>query len=99
METAQIIVKIGTINHGRLINNVITLDIPKEAANLINTAWHTEDLPQRYAINAHNLLGNQIGFCDLVINGKVTAGMQHMIGENSDNEHFFEYRNYEDTED
>lgn len=98
MKTASIRIEIGTINNGKLVRNEVTLEIPEEAAEIINNAWHTEELPQRYAIVAHNLLGNQIAHCDLIIGNKVAAGMCNMARENSDEERYFKIEEIDEEE-
>lgn len=99
MKTALIRIEIGTVNNGKLVRNEVTLEIPQEAADIINKAWHTEELPQRNAIIAHNLLGNQIAHCDLIIRNEIAAGMYNMAKEDSDDERYFSIAEYEDEED
>lgn len=99
MKTALIRVEIGTVNNGKLVRNEVTLEIPQEAADIINKAWHTGELPQRDAIIAHNLLGNQIAHCDLIIRNEIAAGMCNMAKENSDDERYFSIAEYEEEED
>lgn len=56
MKTALISVEVVTIHNGKMVKNIIKLQIPQEAAEIINKAWHTEELPQRKVITANNLL-------------------------------------------
>lgn len=98
MKTALIRVEIGTVNNGKLVRNEVTLEIPQEAADIINSAWHTEELPQRNAIIAHNLLGNQIAHCDLIIRNEIAAGMCNIAKENPDNERYFSIAGHEEEE-
>ena len=89
METSSIIVEIGTIYNGNIVKNKVTLQIPREAAMIISDALHNEELPQREAIVAHNLLGNQLAHCDLVIDNGIAGGMLNMVRENSDEDRYF----------
>lgn len=98
METASIIVEIGTICNGNVVKNKVTLQIPRKAATIISEAWNTNELPQREAIVAHNLLGNQFAHCDLVIDNGIGGGMLNMVKENTDNEKYFSVEEYEKEE-
>lgn len=98
MKTALISVEVVTIHNGKMIKNIINLQIPQEAAEIINKAWHTEELPQRKVITANNLLGNQIAHCDLAIGNEVVAGMCNMVKENTDDEKYFSVEEYEKEE-
>lgn len=95
METASIIVEIGTICNGNVVKNKVTLQIPRKAATIISEAWNTNELPQREAIVAHNLLGNQFAHCDLVIDDGIAGGMLNMVKENTDDEKYFSVEEYE----
>ena len=96
MKTALISVEVVTIHNGKMIKNIINLQIPQEAAEIINKAWHTEELPQRKVITANNLLGNPIAHCDLAIGNEVVAGMCNMVRENSDEDRYFAIEDYEE---
>ena len=96
MKTASIIVEIGTICNGNIVKNKVTLQIPREAAVIISEAWNNDELPQREAIVAHNLLGNQFAHCDLVIDNGIGGGMLNMVKENTDNEKYFSTEEYEE---
>lgn len=98
METASIIVEIGTICNGNVVKNKVTLQIPIKAATIISEAWNTNELPQREAIVAHNLLGNQFAHCDLVIDNGIAGGMLNMVKENTDDEKYFSAEEYEEEE-
>lgn len=98
METASIIVEIGTICNGNVVKNKVTLQIPRKAATIISEAWNTNELPQREAIVAHNLLGNQFAHCDLVIDNGIGGGMLNMVKENTDDEKCFSVEEYEKEE-
>ena len=98
MKTASIIVEIGTICNGNVVKNKVTLQMPREAAVIISEAWHNDELPQREAIVAHNLLGNQFAHCDLVIDNGIAGGMLNMVKENTDHEKYFSVEEYEDEE-
>ena len=98
METASIIVEIGTICNGNIVKNKVTLQIPREAAVIISEAWNNDELPQREAIVAHNLLGNQFAHCDLVIDNGIGGGMLNMVKENTDHEKYFSVEEYEEEE-
>lgn len=98
METASIIVEIGTICNGNVVKNKVMLQIPRKAATIISEAWNTNELPQREAIVAHNLLGNQFAHCDLVIDNGIGGGMLNMVKENTDDEKFFSVEEYEKEE-
>lgn len=98
METASIIVEIGTICNGNVVKNKVTLQIPRKAATIISEAWNTNELPQREAIVAHNLLGNQFAHCDLVIDNGIAGGMLNMVKENTDDEKYFSAEEYEEEE-
>lgn len=96
METASIEIEVGTICNGKMVRNKVVLQIPREAAVIISKAWQTEELPQRNAIVAHSLLGNQIAHCDLVIDNGIAGGMVNMIKENCDNKRFFRIEDEEE---
>lgn len=98
MGTASIIVEIGTICKGNIVKNKVTLQIPREAAVIISEAWNNDELPQREAIVAHNLLGNQFAHCDLVIDNGIAGGMLNMVKENTDHEKYFSAKEYEEEE-
>lgn len=98
METASIIVEIGTICNGNVVKNKVTLQIPIKAATIISEAWNSNELPQREAIVAHNLLGNQFAHCDLVIDNGIAGGMLNMVKENTDDEKYFSVEEYEKEE-
>lgn len=98
METASIIVEIGTVCNGNVVKNKVTLQIPRKAATIISEAWNTNELPQREAIVAHNLLGNQFAHCDLVIDDGIAGGMLNMVKENTDDEKYFSVEEYEKEE-
>lgn len=98
METALIIVEIGTVCNGNVVKNKVTLQIPRKAATIISEAWNTNELPQREAIVAHNLLGNQFAHCDLVIDDGIAGGMLNMVKENTDDEKYFSVEEYEKEE-
>lgn len=98
MEIASIIVEIGTICNGNIVKNKVTLQIPREAAVIISEAWNNDELPQREAIVAHNLLGNQFAHCDLVIDNGICGGMLNMVQENTDHEKYFSAEEYEEEE-
>lgn len=98
METASIIVEIGTVCNGKIVKNKVTLQIPRKAATIISEAWNTNELPQREAIVAHNLLGNQFAHCDLVIGNGTGGGMLNMVKENTDDEKYFSVEEYEKEE-
>ena len=93
METASIIVEIGTICNGNIVKQ-----IPREAAVIISEAWNNDELPQREAIVAHNLLGNQFAHCDLVIDNGIGGGMLNMVKEDTDHEKYFSAEEYEEEE-
>lgn len=96
METASIIVEIGTICNGNIVKNKVKLQIPREAAVIISEAWHNDELPQREAIVARDLLGNQFAHCDLVIDNGIAGGILNMVKENSDEERYFAIEEYEE---
>lgn len=98
MKTASIIVEIGTICNGNIVKNKVALQIPREAAVIISEAWNNDELPQREAIVAHNLLGNQFAHCDLVIDNGIAGGMLNMVKENTDHEKYFSAKEYEEEE-
>ena len=98
METASIIVEIGTVCNGNIVNNEVTLQIPREAAVIISEAWNSDELPQREAIVAHNFLGNQFAHCDLVIDNGIGGGMLNMVKEDTDDEKYFSVEEYEKEE-
>lgn len=98
MKIASITVEIGTIYNGNIVKNKVTLQIPREAATIISEAWNTDELPQREAIVAHNLLGNQFAHCDLVIDDGIAGGMLNMVKENTDDEKYFSVEEYEKEE-
>jgi hypothetical protein len=98
MKIASITVEIGTIYNGNIVKNKVTLQIPREAATIISEAWNTDGLPQREAIVAHNLLGNQFAHCDLVIDNGIAGGMLNMVKENTDDEKYFSVEEYEKEE-
>lgn len=98
MKTASIIVEIGTFSHGNMVKNKVKLQIPREAAVIISEAWNNDELPQREAIVAHNLLGNQFAHCDLVIDNGIGGGMLNMVKENTDDEKYFSVEEYEKEE-
>ena len=98
METASIIVEIGTVCNGNVVKNKVTLQIQRKAATIISEAWNTNELPQREAIVAHNLLGNQFAHCDLVIDDGIAGGMLNMVKENTDDEKYFSVEEYEKEE-
>lgn len=99
METASIIIEVGTVCSGNMVKNKIVLKIPKEAAQVINDAWHSNKLPRRAAIVAHNLLGNQLAHCDLVIGDRIAGGVVNMRKVNSDDDKYFQIEKYEDEND
>lgn len=99
METASIIIEVGTVCSGNMVKNKIVLKIPKEAAQVINDAWHSNELPRREAIVAHNLLGNQLAHCDLVIGDRIAGGVVNMRKVNSDDDKYFQIEKYEDEND
>lgn len=96
MDTASIVIEIATIFNGNMTKNKITLQIPREAAMIISKAWQSEELSQRNAIVAHNLLGNQIAHCDLLIDNGIAGGMVNMVKENSDDDKYFQLKEYEE---
>lgn len=96
METASIVIEVGTICNGKMVRNTVVLQIPRKAAVIISKAWQTEDLPQRNAIVAHNLLGNQVAHCDLVIDNEIAGGMGNMAKVNCDNKRFFKIEDDEE---
>lgn len=98
MKIASITIEIGTIYNGNIVKNKVTLQIPREAATIISEAWNTDGLPQREAIVAHNLLGNQFAHCDLVIDNGIAGGMLNMVKENTDDEKYFSVEEYEKGE-
>lgn len=98
MKIASITIEIGTIYNGNIVKNKVTLLIPREAATIISEAWNTDGLPQREAIVAHNLLGNQFAHCDLVIDNGIAGGMLNMVKENTDDEKYFSVEEYEKEE-
>lgn len=98
MKIASITVEIGTIYNGNIVKNKVTLQIPREAATIISEAWNTDGLPQREAIVAHNLLGNQFAHCDLVIDNGIAGGMLNMVKENTDDEKYLSVEEYEKEE-
>lgn len=98
MKIASITIEIGTIYNGNIVKNKVTLQIPREAATIISEAWNTDGLPQREAIVAHNLLGNQFAHCDLVIDNGIAGGMLNMVKENTDDEKYFSVEEYEKEE-
>ena len=98
MKIASITVEIGTIYNGNIVKNKVTLQIPREAATIISEAWNTDGLPQREAIVAHNLLGNQFAHCDLVIDNGIAGGLLNMGKENTDDEKYFSVEEYEKEE-
>lgn len=98
MKIASITIEIGTIYNGNIVKNKVTLQIPREAATIISEAWNTDGLPQREAIVAHNLLGNQFAHCDLVIDNGIAGGMLNMVKENTDDEKYFSVEEYENGE-
>lgn len=95
METASIVIEIRTVCSGNRVKNKIVLQIPKVAAQVINDAWHSKELPQRGAIIAHNLLGNQLAHCDLVIDDRIAGSVVNIRKVNSDEERYFEIEEYE----
>ena len=95
MKTASIVIEVGTICDGKTVRNTVVLQIPREAAVIISKAWQTE-LPQRNAIIAHNLLGNQVAHCDLVIDNGIAGGMANMSKESCDNKRFFKIEDDEE---
>lgn len=98
METAFIDVEIVTIHKGKMVKNTVLLQIPQQAAEIINNAWHTEELPQREAITAHGLVGNQIASCNLIIEDNVTAGMLNMTRVSSHEDEFLFLGNVDNEE-
>ena len=98
MKIASITIEIGTICNGNIVKNKVTLQIPREAATIISEAWNTDELPQREAIVAHNLLGNQFAHCNLVIDDGIAGGMLNMVKENTDDEKYFSVEEYEKEE-
>lgn len=98
MKIASITIEIGTICNSNIVKNKVTLQIPREAATIISEAWNTDGLPQREAIVAHNLLGNQFAHCDLVIDNGIAGGMLNMVKENTDDEKYFSVEEYEKEE-
>nr|DAQ40751.1 MAG TPA: hypothetical protein [Caudoviricetes sp.] len=95
METASIVIEIATVCNGNITKNKVTLQIPREAAIMISKAWQSEELPQRNAIVAHNLLCNQIAHCDLVIDNGVAGGMLNMVKEDTDFQRCFRIVEYD----
>lgn len=98
MKIASITIEIGTFCNGNIVKNKVTLQIPREAATIISEAWNTNELPQREAIVAHDLLGNQFAHCDLVIDNGIAGGMLNMVKENTDDEKYFSVEEYERKE-
>ena len=96
METASIDIEVGTVCKGKMTKNKVTLQIPREAAIIISNAWQSKELPQREAIVAHNLLGNQIAHCDLVIDNGIAGGMLNMVKEDTDFQRCFRITEYDE---
>lgn len=96
MKTASIVIEVVTICNGKTVRNTVVSQIPREAAVIISKAWQTEKLPQRNAIVAHGLLGNQVAHCDLVIDNGIAGGMVNMAKENCDNKRFFKIEDDEE---
>lgn len=99
METASIVIEVKTVCSGNMVNSNIVLQIPKEAAQVINDAWHSKELPQRDAIVAHNLLGNQLAHCVLEIGDRMVGGVVNMRKVNSDDDRYFQIEKYENEND
>lgn len=89
MDTASIIIEIATVCNGNITKNKVTLQIPRDAAVRIANAWQSEELPQRNAIVAYNLLDNQLAHCDLVIDKGIAGGMVNMTKKDCDNKRYF----------
>ncbi len=78
-----------------MVKNKVKLQIPREAAVIINEAWNSNELPEREAIVARDLLGNQFAHCALVIDNGIAGGMLNMVKENTDDEKYFSVEEYE----
>lgn len=96
METASIVIEVVTFCNGKTVRNKVVLQIPREAAVIISEDWQTVAFPQRNAIVAHGLLGNQIAHCDLVIDNGIAGGMANMKKENCDNKRFLKIEDDEE---
>lgn len=98
MKTASMVIEVVTICNGKTVRNTVVLQIPREAAVIISEDWQTVEFPQRNAIVAHGLLGNQVAHCDLLIDNKIAGGMGNMTKENCDNKRFFKIEDDEEED-
>lgn len=71
----QVLVK--TSNNDSFRNNIVTIEIPEEAAMIISKAWN-EDMPIQEAIYASALASNQDATCVLRINKCTLASVSPM---------------------
>lgn len=75
MEENLISVTIVTnLGYGKTKSQTVKLSIPKEAAEIINKAWHSY-MPQHESINAESFPSNQHADIKLIQDGEVVGGM------------------------
>lgn len=75
MEENLISVTVVTnLGYGKTKSQTVKLSIPKEAAEIINKAWHSY-MPQHESINAEQFPCNQHADIKLIEDGEVVGGM------------------------
>lgn len=75
MEENLISVTIVTnLGYGKTKSQTVKLCIPKEAADIIQKAWHSY-MPQHESINAEHFASNQYASIKLLEDGEVVGGM------------------------
>lgn len=75
MEENLISVTIVTnLGYGKTKSQTVKLSIPKEAAEIINKAWHSH-MPQAESINAEQFPTNQYADVKLIEDGEVVGGI------------------------
>lgn len=95
MDTTMIKVEFVTVYCNKIIKSNVSVKIPREAALIIQRAWHGE-MPQHQAIVAHHLAANQVANCELILDSKLVGGISGMIAEDTEESIFLEINNVDE---
>ena len=81
---------------GEYRNNVVELEIPQKAADIIREAWTANEMPQGQSCNAKYLATNQNASVALEVGEEVVAGINGMCQQETQDDAF--YRMYIDED-
>lgn len=84
------------LQDGEYRNNVVELEIPQKAADIIREAWTCNEMPQGQSCNAKYLATNQNASVALEVDEEVVAGINGMCQQETQEDAF--YRMYIDED-